>query len=67
MTFTLSPREREVALLVAEDLTDKEIGSLLSISTRTVQGYLDRIGRKIGAETSSRARRRVIARWIAAA
>jgi FixJ family two-component response regulator len=33
----LSPREMEVARLVAEDLTDKEIANILRISIRTVQ------------------------------
>jgi hypothetical protein len=48
----LSPREMEVARLVAEDLTDKEIANILRISIRTVQQYLDRIARKIGANES---------------
>lgn len=62
--MTLSPREMEVARLVSEDLTDKLIGDILGISTRTVQEYLDRIGSKIGAKKGRRSRRRLIARWI---
>lgn len=54
----------EVARLVAEDLSDKEIAPLLQISVRTVQNYLDRIGKKIGAEHSELSRRRLIARWV---
>jgi DNA-binding CsgD family transcriptional regulator len=60
----LSPREMEVARLVAEDLADKEIADILQISVRTVQNYLDRIGRKIATDKSVRARRRVITRWV---
>lgn len=62
----LSPRELEVARLVAEDLTDKLIGDILGIGTRTVQEYMDRIAAKIGpsAQKGRRQRRRVIARWI---
>lgn len=64
MTDTLSPREREVATLVSEDLADKEIAVILCISVRTVQSYLDSIARKIGAQDEKRSRRRVITRWI---
>jgi DNA-binding NarL/FixJ family response regulator len=63
----LSPREMEVARLVAEDLTDKEIANLLVISIRTVQKYLERIARKVGAGESEFTRRRAIARWVEAA
>lgn len=60
----LSAREREVARLVATDLTDKQIAHTLSISTRTVQSYLDKIAVKIGAKDEARSRRRVITRWV---
>lgn len=60
----LSPREMEVARLVAEDLADKEIADILRISIRTVQCYLDRIAQKIGAAQASVARRRAIRQWI---
>lgn len=60
----LSGRELEVARYVADDLTDKMIGDILGISTRTVQEYLDRISKKIGAQKGKRARRRIIARWV---
>ena len=60
----LSRREEEVATLVAEDLTDKEIAATLTLSVRTVHEYLDRIGKKLQAGQSPRARRRVIRLWV---
>ncbi len=63
----LSPREQEVARLVAEDLADKEIAAILRISIRTVQQYLDRIAKKIEAKKSQRGRRRTIRAWMRAA
>jgi DNA-binding CsgD family transcriptional regulator len=49
----LSPREIEVLRLVAQGLTDAEIGDQLFISRRTVSGHLQSIFNKSGA--SSRA------------
>lgn len=60
----LTPRELEVARLIAEDLTDKLIGDILGISPKTVQVHLDRIAAKIGGNKGRRSRRRNIARWI---
>jgi DNA-binding CsgD family transcriptional regulator len=60
----LSPRQMEVARLVAEDLADKEIAQILRLSIRTVHEYLDRIGARIGSSNSPHARRRAIARWV---
>jgi DNA-binding CsgD family transcriptional regulator len=59
----LSPREREVALLVVERLSDHEISMVLMISVRTVQTYLERIGKKLDAATDKTSRRRVIRKW----
>ncbi len=39
----LSPREREIITLVAGGKTFKEIGSILGISGRTVEHYLERV------------------------
>ena len=44
----LSRREREVIDLVAEGLTDREIGEQLFISTSTVRSHLDRVSEKTG-------------------
>jgi len=43
----LRPRDREVAILVCEGRTAKEIGRLLELSPRTVETYLARIKHKL--------------------
>jgi two-component system, NarL family, nitrate/nitrite response regulator NarL len=45
----LSAREKEIALLVAEGLTNQAIGDKLFISERTVKAHLGSIFRKTGA------------------
>jgi DNA-binding CsgD family transcriptional regulator len=55
----LSRREREVALLVARGLTNRQIASQLSISERTVTTHVDHILTKLGA--ASRAQ---VAAWV---
>jgi len=52
----LTPREREVADLIAEGLTNAEIAARLGLSLRTVEGHIARLYRKTGA--SRRAPRR---------
>jgi DNA-binding CsgD family transcriptional regulator len=47
----LTDREKEIAALVAAGKTNGEIGTVLSISTRTVQKHLENIFRKLGVET----------------
>jgi DNA-binding NarL/FixJ family response regulator len=44
----LSPRETEVLRLVAEGLTDAEVGQQLAISRRTVGRHLESIYNKLG-------------------
>ncbi|MDX6724074.1 MAG: hypothetical protein QOD73_2478 [Solirubrobacteraceae bacterium] len=56
----LAPRELEVVRLVADGLTDAEIGKQLYISPRTVQNHLARTREKTGLR-----RRPEIARWAA--
>lgn len=46
----LSPKELIVLRLVAEGMSDKEIGTKLGISERTVQTYLTRIMLKLQAK-----------------
>ena len=58
-TPALSPREREVAALVAEGLTNRQIAERLFISERTVDGHLEHLREKLGV--SSRAQ---VATWF---
>jgi DNA-binding NarL/FixJ family response regulator len=57
----LGPREADVARLVADGLSNKEIGARLFISERTVESHVRAIMNKLGF--SSRAQ---IAGWMAA-
>jgi DNA-binding CsgD family transcriptional regulator/pimeloyl-ACP methyl ester carboxylesterase len=45
---SLTPREREVAGLVAEGLTNADIGERLGIGPRTVESHLERIRSRLG-------------------
>jgi DNA-binding NarL/FixJ family response regulator len=56
----LTPREQEIALLVARGLTNRQMAKELSISDRTVENHIAKILKKQGF--SSRAR---IATWVA--
>jgi predicted ATPase/DNA-binding CsgD family transcriptional regulator len=55
----LTRREREVALLVARGLTNKQIADELVIAERTVEGHLERIRGKLGLRTRTQ-----IAVWV---
>lgn len=57
----LTPREAEIAELVAEGLRNREIASRLVISQRTAETHVDRILTKLGL----RSRSQVVA-WLAA-
>lgn len=60
----LTPREREVAHLVFEDKTDREIGRELGIAENTVKEFLRRIGLKLRSQGASVRRRRAIVDWV---
>ena len=45
----LSPREREVALLVVRGLSNKEVARELGLSDGTVKAHLHNIFQKLGA------------------
>ncbi len=47
-TIPLAPREREVAKLVAEGLSNREISTQLKLSPHTIKNYLFHIYRKLG-------------------
>jgi DNA-binding CsgD family transcriptional regulator len=56
----LSPREREVARLVARGLTNKQIGETLYVSERTAENHVQHILVKLGFSNRSQ-----IAAWLA--
>ncbi|QYB07766.1 LuxR family transcriptional regulator [Rhodococcus sp. USK10] len=56
---TLSRRERQVAELVAEGLTNRAIAAKLVISQRTAQGHVERILSKLGYTSRTQ-----IATWL---
>ena len=56
----LSRREREVAALVGQGLTDKEIAGRLFLSPRTVEGHLQSIRNKLGFDNRAQ-----VAAWVA--
>ena len=47
----LTPTEERVAALVAEGRTNREVGTILVVSERTVEGHLSRIYAKIGVRS----------------
>ena len=55
----LSEREREIALLIAQGKTNREIAEAFSISQRTVETHLGRIYSKLGFNT-----RPQLAAWV---
>ena len=55
----LSRREREVAVLVAQGLTNRQIADHLVIAERTVEGHLERIRGKLGLRSRTQ-----IAVWV---
>jgi predicted ATPase/DNA-binding CsgD family transcriptional regulator len=59
-TIELSRREREVASLVAEGLSNREIAVRLFISERTAEGHVEQILNKLGFGKRSQ-----IAAWVA--
>lgn len=46
-TANLTPREREVLILIAEGMSNKEIAGQLSVSVRTVETHRERIMHKL--------------------
>jgi len=58
---TLTRRQQEVAALVAEGLTNREIGARLGIEERSAEGHLERIRLRLGV----RSRAQVAAWWVA--
>jgi DNA-binding CsgD family transcriptional regulator len=48
LPLPLTAREREVATLAAQGLSNRAIAGRLTVSVRTVEGHLYRVGRKLG-------------------
>jgi pimeloyl-ACP methyl ester carboxylesterase/DNA-binding CsgD family transcriptional regulator len=57
----LTPRQREVAALVAEGLTNREIGARLFITERSAESHVERIRDRMGFRSRSQ-----IAAWFVA-
>jgi DNA-binding NarL/FixJ family response regulator len=55
----LSPRERQVAVCVAEGLSSKQIAAALGIGLRTVNTYREALARKLGASSAA-----VVTRYV---
>jgi DNA-binding CsgD family transcriptional regulator len=60
-TPTLTPRQREVAALVSQGLTNRDIGQRLSIGERSAEGHVERIRHRLGV----RSRAQIAAWWAA--
>jgi DNA-binding CsgD family transcriptional regulator len=58
---TLTGRQREVAALVTEGLTNREIGQRLGIDERSAEGHVERIRIRLGF----RSRTQIAAWWVA--
>ncbi|MFF0728403.1 AAA family ATPase [Streptomyces sp. NPDC004134] len=56
----LSPREREVARLLADGRSNQDIAQVLSLSLRTAEHHVGRVLRKLGAVTRTELRGRAI-------
>ena len=59
-TVILTPREEEVAALVAKGLTNRQIASRLSISEHTVATHIAKILKRLGLNSRSR-----LSAWVA--
>ncbi|MFF0340687.1 ATP-binding protein [Kribbella sp. NPDC004875] len=56
----LTPREYEVAVLIGEGLSNREIGARLTVSRRTAETHVEHILGKLGFTSRSQ-----VARWVA--
>jgi non-specific serine/threonine protein kinase len=56
----ITAREREVAALVAQGLTNRAIADVLVISERTAEGHVEQIRNKLGFHSRAQ-----IAAWVA--
>ncbi|HVH94822.1 MAG TPA: LuxR C-terminal-related transcriptional regulator, partial [Nocardioidaceae bacterium] len=61
VSTSLTPRQTEVAALVAEGLTNRELSERLSISERSAESHLERIRLRLGFRSRSQ-----VAAWYVA-
>ncbi|MET0488927.1 MAG: LuxR C-terminal-related transcriptional regulator, partial [Acidimicrobiales bacterium] len=59
---TLTPRQLQVAALVADGLTNRQIAGRLGIEERSAEGHVERIRQRLGV----RSRAQVAAWWVSA-
>jgi DNA-binding CsgD family transcriptional regulator len=52
-TANLADKEIEIIQLICKEYTNKEIAALLHLSVRTIDGYRERILKKIGARNTA--------------
>jgi DNA-binding CsgD family transcriptional regulator len=57
----LTHRQRQVAALVADGLTNRQIGQRLGIEERSAEGHVERIRVRLGV----RSRAQIAAWWVA--
>jgi len=55
----LSAREREIAELLAEGLTNQQIGARLFLSEKTIETHLTRVFQKLGLRSRAQVAARV--------
>jgi non-specific serine/threonine protein kinase len=55
----LTARERQVAALIGEGLSNRQIASRLVISVRTAQGHVENVLRKLGFSSRTQ-----VAAWV---
>lgn len=60
LRFNLTPREAEVALLLAERMSCREIANRLSMSFHTARSHVDRILSKLGVRRKHDVRRKLL-------
>jgi DNA-binding NarL/FixJ family response regulator len=56
---TLTPQERQISLLVAEGLTNREVATRLFISTNTVETHMRHMFTKLGVRSRTELARKI--------
>jgi serine/threonine-protein kinase PknK len=61
---TLTTREAQIMILIAEGHSSKEVADKLTISKRTIDCHLDHVYSKLGVKNRVQAMREIVARKI---